>query len=92
MVHLLEFLFQQSLVLPELRTDILVLLTRSIFILLLTHFALFDVCEHVQKCEQIRMSSFEPADQIRVETLASQVGPLDPLVILLAQVFVDVPK
>ena len=92
MVHLFEFLFQQSLVLPELRTDVLVLLTRGVFILLLTHFALFDVCEYVQKCEQIRMSSFEPADQIRVETLASQVGPLDPLVILLAQVFVDVPK
>lgn len=68
------------------------LLTRSVFILILTHFALFDVREHVQKCKQIRMSTFESADEVRVETLASQVGPLDPLVIVLAQVFVDVPE
>jgi len=38
------------------------------------------------------MCSFESADQIWIETFASQVGALDPLVIILTQMFMDIPK
>jgi len=70
-VHLLEFLLEQPLVLSELRPDVLVLLARCILVLLLAHFALLDVRQHIQQREEVWVRAFEPADQIRVERLAS---------------------